>query len=276
MTANSTGAADQLRRSRKGAATEQQIRDLRQQVASLAREVERTAARAEIENVFARYQYLHCAFRDEQIITDLWVKPGTAGISAQYTNSGVYTTWESVMDYHRNRPAPAGKLLVHYLASPLVEVARDGETAKGTWIMAGIECGLSDPRAAAGAPESFFETRTVKDKRVWTHWVMCRYAIDFLKQDAQWRIWHFRCVEICRAPFGRNWIEFAAEMQTNAATRHFHNDLAFFGEDGKPVFMPRVDGPPKSTAYAYQIDRSAQIEPPLPEPFCTFSETFEY
>ncbi len=65
-------------------------------------------------------------------------------------------------------------------------------------------------------------------------------------------------------------------MQANASTHRFHNQLAFFGEDGKPVFMPPVDGPPKSTAYSYQTDRSSEIEPPLPEPFRTFSETFEY
>ncbi|MDA8348915.1 MAG: nuclear transport factor 2 family protein [Pseudomonadota bacterium] len=274
MTADAQSSVSHTRRGPDAAARE--ISALRRQIADLTREVERTAARGEIENVFARYQYLHCAFRDEQIITDLWVKPGTAGISAQYTNSGVYTTWDSVMAYHRNRPSPAGKLLVHYLTSPLIEVARDGETAKGTWIVAGIECGLSAPQVAAQAPQAFFETGTVDGKKVWTHWVMCRYAIDFLKQDCQWRIWHFRCVEICRAPFGKNWIEFAAQMQANATTHRFHNDLAFFGEDGKPVFMPPVDGPPKATAYSYRTDRSSQIEPPLPEPFDRFSETFEY
>ena len=122
MTADAQSSVSHTRRGPDAAARE--ISALRRQIADLTREVERTAARGEIENVFARYQYLHCAFRDEQIITDLWVKPGTAGISAQYTNSGVYTTWDSVMAYHRNRPSPAGKLLVHYLTSPLVEAAR--------------------------------------------------------------------------------------------------------------------------------------------------------
>ncbi len=249
---------------------------LEARVAQLTHEIDRTAARGAVENVFARYQYLHCAFRDEEIITELWVKPGTAGISAQYTNAGVYTTWESVMAYHRNRPAPAGKLLVHYLASPVVEVAADGNTAKGTWIVGGIESGISTPELAAKAPASFFEAGTVDGRSVWTHWIFCRFSIDFLKQDGDWRIWHFRCVEICRAPFGKNWIAFAAQMQTNQSTQRFHNQLAFFGEDGTPVFMPTADGPPKSIAHSYRTDLSAQIEPPLPEPYQTFGETFEY
>lgn len=254
----------------------QRLALLEERLARLSGEVGRAAAHGEIANLFARYQYLHCAFRDEEIITDLWVKPGTPGISAQYTNSGVYTTWESVMAYHRKRPSPAGKLLVHYLASPLIEVAGDGATAKGTWIMAGIESGLSDPKVAEQAPHSFFETELVEGKKVWAHWVMCRFGLDFLRQDGQWRIWHFRCVEICRAPFGRNWIAFGAQMQADQVIHKFHNDLAFFGEDGKPVFMPPVDGVPKSIAYPYRTDRSAVIEPPLPQAFATFSSTFEY
>jgi hypothetical protein len=59
--------------------------------------------RGAVENLFSTYMYLHNAFRDEEVIP-LWVKPGTAGIRAQYSNVGVYTTWESVTEYHRGRP----------------------------------------------------------------------------------------------------------------------------------------------------------------------------
>jgi hypothetical protein len=252
------------------------IAKLEKAVASLALEVDRAAAHGAVQNIFARYQYLHCAFRDEEIITELWVKRGTPGVSAQYTNTGVYRSWDRVMEYHRNRPNPVGKLVVHYLTSPLVEVASDGQTAKGSWIVAGLESGLSDPDVAAGAPAAFFEEDLVEGKKVWAHWVLCRYAIDFLKQEGEWKIWHFRCVEITRAPFGKNWIAFASEMQTNQTTQRFHTDLKYFGDDGKPVFMPEVEGPPKSIGHSYRTDSDSKIEPPLPQPYATFSETFEY
>lgn len=255
---------------------EARVNELEQRLADLDRKLARTQARGEIENVWSRYQYLHTAFRDEEIIRDLWVKPGTAGISAQYTNTGIYNTWDSVMEYHRNRPTPAGKLLVHFITTPLVEVAEDGETAKGMWIVAGVESGLSDPEVAARAPASFFEAGLVNGKKAWTHWVQIRYGLDFLKQDGEWRIWHFRCVEISRAPFSKNWIAFAAEMEANQATARFHNDLAYFGDDGRPVFMPPVDGPPKSVGYGYRTNHPTLLEPALPERFRTFSETFEY
>src|SRR5690242_13953094 len=117
---------------------------LREQVAEATRLAGRAAARGEVENLFNRYMYLHNAFQDEQIIP-LWVAPGTPGIRAQYTNAGVYTTWESVTRYHRGRPAPVGKLILHATTTPVIEVAGDGETAKGVWIMAGTESGLTDP-----------------------------------------------------------------------------------------------------------------------------------
>lgn len=249
---------------------------LEQRIADLEHNLDRVNARGEVENVFNRYQYLHTSFQDDKIIRDLWVKKGTPGISAQYTNTGVYDTWDSVMAYHRNRPSPIGKLLVHFTTTPLIEVAGDGQTAKGVWIVAGVESGMSDPEVASKAPADMFEPGLVEGKKVWAHWIQVRYYLDFLKQDGQWKIWHFRCVEVSRAPFHENWIAFAAQMEANEKMAEFHNDLAYFGDNGEPVFMPKVDGPPKNVAYSYRTDRAMELSPPLPQPYNTFSETFEY
>src|SRR5689334_5587888 len=78
---------------------EERLAALETQVVAGARANDRGA----VENLFSTYMYLHNAFRDEEIIP-LWVTPGTPGIRAQYSNVGVYTTWESVTEYHRGRP----------------------------------------------------------------------------------------------------------------------------------------------------------------------------
>lgn len=72
---------------------------------------------------------------------------------AQYTNVGVYTGYDSIMAYHRGRPKPVGKLLLHQTNTPVIEVAEDGETAKGYWIMNGLESGLSKPGNVGAMPE---------------------------------------------------------------------------------------------------------------------------
>lgn len=158
--------------------------------------------------------HLHNVFQDEQI-KPLWVSRGTPGIHAQYTNVGVYTDYDSVMKYHTGRPSPKGKLILHETTTPVIEVAEDGKTAKGFWLMAGVESGTSDPKNVGTMPEDLYEPveKNVDNKRVWAHWVWCQYALDFLKQDGEWKIWHFRCLEVARAPYSENWITFASKNQ---------------------------------------------------------------
>ena len=185
---------------------------------------ERTAQRAldstAVANVFARYQYLHNAFRDEEIIP-LWVAQGTPGISAQYSNTGVYTDWDNVMAYHRGRPAPVGKLINHQLTTPVIEVSEDGETARGLWFLVGTESGLIEPEVADQLPPRWLSPGTVNGKHVWAHWVWAKYDITFLRQDGEWRIWKFRCVEVARTTFEENWIAFSrpTTRASNATSR---------------------------------------------------------
>jgi hypothetical protein len=238
-------------------------------------ELERTAMlahdRGEIENLFSRYMHYHNAFRDDLII-EMWVSPGTPGIHAQYSNAGVYTTWESVTAYHRGRPRPTGKLIQHYTTTPVIEIAGDGQTAKGCWIMAGIESGLTDPAVAAQQPDFMFSPRDVAGKKVWAHWVSCKYGLDFLKQDDRWKIWHFRCYEVWRAPFEENWISFAHRTAHDT----FGPDLMYFGDDGVAVFMPRPEQPATEVHHPYRPDQKQELMPAPPTPYAKFADTFEY
>ena len=257
------------------AVTEQDVNSMKEEISALRSEITRTEARGRIENVFSRYQYLHNVFRDSEII-DLWVKEGTPGISAQYTNTGVYTTWDSVMEYHRDRPTPTGKLLIHNSTTPLIEVAGDGQTAKGVWTVTGVESGLASPENAEKVPDGFFEPGLVNGQKVWAHWVFVRYHVDFKLQDGEWKIWHLRVVEITRAPFSKDWISFASILENVPEAGQFHNDILYFGDDGKVVFYPEHDAGPKTEAYGYRTTEATELHPPLPEEYETFSDTHEY
>lgn len=124
---------------------------LREEVGAVRTLAQRAEDRGAVENVFNRYMYLHNAFQDEQIIP-LWVKRGTEGIRARYTNAGEYTEYDSVIRYHEGRPSPEGKLILHATTTPVIEVAADGETAKGVWLMAGTESGLTEFMPPADQP----------------------------------------------------------------------------------------------------------------------------
>src|SRR5271157_2044106 len=248
-------------------ATKTRLARLEALVAQLDARTQANKDRAEVENLFSHYMYLHNAFRDTEII-DLWARQGTPGIRAQYSNNGVYTTWESVTLYHRNRPAPKGKLILHYTTTPMVEVAGDGKTAKGLWIVSGVESGLTDPELAKQAPEYMYEPALVDGKRVWQHSVIIKYRVDFLKQNGKWKIWHFHCFEVCRSPFNMGWVPFASKSQDES----FTYDLMYFGEDGRPVFMPKPDGPAVVRATPYRTDSSQTLDARPPVPYRTFSE----
>ena len=190
-----------------------QVAALEAQVAQLQKTAQANADRAAVENLFSRYKYLHNAFQDNQIV-DLWAKKGTPDIRAQYSNLGVYTNWDSIISYHRDRPSPIGKLLFHYVTTPIIEVAGDGQTAKGLWIVNGLESGLTDPEHAKNMPDWMFEKDMVDGKKVWMHNVYLKYGIDFIKQDGQWKIWHFHCFEVARAPYGMGWIPLPQQPRT--------------------------------------------------------------
>ncbi len=245
------------------------LAELEARLGTVERETVRAADRGAVENVFSRYMHYHNAYQDERIIDELWVAKGTPGIWSRYNNAGVYTEYDSVTAYHRGRPTPVGKLLLHYTTTPVIEVSADGTTAKGVWLMAGTESGLTDPEVAKGVPEWVFSGGEVDGKRVWAHWVWCKYGVDFLKQDGEWRIWHFRCYELARAPFDRDWVTFAAANQES-----HDSNLAWFGDDGVPVFLPNVDAPVQTHYLPYGTDRAQTLDPEPPLPYAEFEETF--
>jgi hypothetical protein len=245
------------------------VAELEARLDAAEKETARALDRGAVENVLSRYMHYHNAYEDQRIIDELWVAPGTPGIRARYNNSGVYTTWESVTAYHRGRPRPVGKLLLHYTSTPVVEVSQDGTTAKGVWIMAGLESGLTDPEVAKGVPPWVFSGGEVDGKPVWAHWVWCRYGVDFLKQDGEWRIWRFRCYEVARAPFDRDWVTFAGTNRESHDSR-----LAWFGDDGVPVLLPEEDEPVETFYHPYATDRAQTLDPEPPLPYDEFEDTF--
>ena len=152
----------------------------------------------------SKYMLLHAAFRDEEII-ELWAK--REDVHAEYGNVGVYEGYKNVTDYHRGRPNPPGKWIFHSLSNEVLEVAADGKTAKGVWLLSGTESGHG-PAQDNNAPENFYCEGIFDGCRVWAHWVWSRYGVDFIKEDGTWKFWHFHNYELLRTPFDENWVTY--------------------------------------------------------------------
>jgi hypothetical protein len=77
------------------------------------------------------------------------------------------------------------------------------------------------------------------------------------------------CYEVARAPYEEDWITFAAHERAE-----YEAKLMYFGDDGKPVFYPPVNGPTLTKTFPYELHTSQQLLPEPPLPFTDIPDTF--
>ena len=130
-----------------------------------------------------RCYYLANDWREKEL-DELWVIGEAAKKTASFgRNWGYYVGMDAIRDYYVNRhnqqiDALPGKnhgdgCLFHHPASTgLVYEAYDGQTARGLWYC------ISQ------------ETVPTSDTEADARWYLEKLAIDFLKEDGQWKIWH--------------------------------------------------------------------------------------
>ena len=82
-----------------------------------------------------------------------------------------------------------GCLFHHPVSTGLVQEAYDGQTARGLWYCI--------------SQETLRQTETEADAR----WYMEKLAIDFLKEDGQWKIWHVVVATDLQSEAGANYME---------------------------------------------------------------------
>lgn len=244
-----------------------------QQLDILLAQAQRVKDRTDVENLFGSYQYYHSVIRDEKIMELFSTKQEDVRFD---WGDGLLEGYEELKKYYIGRPRNRGKMIVHSLMNPIVEVAGDGETAKGFWISAGHEsCPYyqkpdvvrdKDPMAAyAKGPDAngFYK---------YAHWVWHKFGVDFIKEDGEWRLWHIRQVELMRAPYDEDWIDFSISRQQIDSLAGLA--IPWQGMESSPL-MPASTRP--STTYTrYHVDVPPVEDPRMPEPYETFSQTFEY
>lgn len=129
--------------------------------------------------------------------------------------------------------------------NPVIEIAADGETAKGMWGCYG-------------------NVTTVTTRGPVSHWVFATCAADFIREDDRWKIWHLLYLEDVNSPTGHSWSE---------------------GVDPYPElpeFAPLADIPlPEPNVKQvlrerYHSDRPFSRLPGIPEPYDSFAGTFSY
>lgn len=129
--------------------------------------------------------------------------------------------------------------------TPVIEIATDGQTAKGIWCLRG-----SHNKILTSGPVAYWE---------WG-W----FAADFILEEGAFKIWHLQYLqEVCR-PTGHNWYDeetIYPELPEFAAAADFK-----FPEPTHPAVVRQ----------RYDASRPFTPTPRVPEPYDTFADTFTY
>jgi hypothetical protein len=228
---------------------------------------EQAFERWEVQNCFSKHAYYHAYGLHRAEMEDIWVKKdGPNSKTVNWTNNGLkgydaiwkfYVTdkentlkknleeiskiYPEIKNVPENLGA-GGEWAIHTQTTPIIEVAGDGKTAKGVWYTPGIR-----------------NTVVFKDGKaeVQGAWFMERYAVDFIKEDGKWKIWHFQNLGDPTPP---GW---GAESASNVMVTQ---ETAQAVGRNLPKDIPE-GWSPKAVPVLY---------PKFPEPYYTFSETFSY
>lgn len=229
---------------------------------------ERFIDQREIQNVMGKYSLLTMICKQADLVENYWSR--TAKDPTLATNDGWYVGLEAISGYYQAFAADlerkaellkaafpkqlegktaaelfgAGEHYPRPLTTPLVEVAADGQTAKGLWQVMGAD-------------------NSVTEYGPLSTWRWGYMAADFVLEDGEWKIWHLQDFVELTAPVASSWTE------ENPFPRL--DGFEGFGDMSLPA--PTV---PAKLYEAYSPEREYTAPPRMPEAYATFSETFSY
>ena len=163
------------------------IEQLAAKVEQLEKELTRTKDVHEVQNIMARYIYLHNAGKNELAEKcfsrrdDATIEFHSCGLLKK---EGMMKMYDPKVMVHKPAQSELPMMIEHTLTTPSIQIAEDGQTAKGLWISPGHE--------------------TQMGKAIWA-WF--KYGVDFIKEDGQWKIWHYQVFQTFICPFDTPWTD---------------------------------------------------------------------
>lgn len=221
-----------------------------------------------VKNLMGKYAWSILLRRERSMLADFWSRREDISLGVNngwyLGQSGVAGYYEGVAGYIRLRSKllaqelperfegmsdeqiyGAGTLEEKPLSSELVEVAADGNSAKGIWTSQGTydrmtECGVT------------------------ACWTWGYFAGDFVRENGQWRILHLQYLEDINHPCGEKWWQ---PEKPKPVMEHYRPLADYrFPEPTVPCTLRSLYAP-----------HQAGVKPPrMPQPYTTLAETFSY
>lgn len=145
----------------------------------------------------------------------------------------------------------AGTTSFRTLTTPIIVVAGDGKTAKAFWYTIGWQAQIQNGEGSA-------------------IWSMEKYAIDFIREDDAWKIWHFHVYNDWDVPMTKDLAQYAIEKSKNTDQK-----AGGGGMQAKKGYEKYFTA--KTFNEPYSVTRAANpLKPRPPVAYCTFADTFSY
>jgi hypothetical protein len=188
----------------------------------------------EIKKVMARYVYYSYG-RDWERVPDMFANREDIWIDCE--GFGIFDGRKGIetffVDWHHSMEGDGkGVFALHLLTTEIIEVAEDRQTARGLWISPGAE-----GRRMAGSED------------LGAFWIWGMYAIDFIKENGEWKFWHFRIPHLLLCDYHHSWVELD---QVKMGSQ--------IGNDGRPLADRPSSYPP--TFYGSEKATNMFFEPP--------------
>ena len=228
----------------------------------------RWEARREVQNIMGKLSQSYLMMEEPLIYDRWWSRRDDVCLGV---NTGWYSGKDAVAGYYKalgDRIALASKLIAKTFPQKLegkseeelygvgqigilpvdtfiIEIAEDGQTAKGIWSVHGTHLDVT-----TCGPISYWD---------WGY-----YCVDFILEGDDWKIWHMQYLLDIDKPSGGDW---AKEALTFAPEPNF--------AEMATVALPEPNVK-QTLREAYYVGRPFTESPRLPEPYTTFAETFSY
>jgi len=219
-----------------------------ERLVKIERDVQRVKDMWEVQNLMNRYEYLLSHDQLERVPAlfskreDVKVQISTWGIwegpQAIYDLMVKNHSWIQRDETNKIRP---GSLFMNTNCGPIIEIAGDGKTAKGVWVCPGF-----------GTP--------MTENGLISNWQWCIRATDFIKEEGEWRIWHYLAQGLFSTSYDKPWSEIKEASKMELKAKLFPC----------PPNRPSVD------PWEYRQDKRLPYWPIAPELYETFDEASSY
>ncbi|MCD7749765.1 MAG: nuclear transport factor 2 family protein [Oscillospiraceae bacterium] len=201
---------------------------------ALTHELQRQMAIHDCKNLIGKVMYYGVAWLNQKLV-ELWsqredcllempwgIYDGRKGVERCYLQD---FGDRSAMDENQLK----GIMMLYTVDTPIVEVAEDGQTAKGVWVSSGAD------------------TWREGDEHPQGYWRWGKYAVDFILEDGVWKIWHMRFYPFFLTKYDVSWTEapaydwafFPVMPDRPRETPVYHYD----GQSVYPTGQPAVPAP---------------------------------